>query len=371
MCLKTRVKKGILMNRNITLSKIIMILIFLCGFYNTVIAEIYTPEKIIKDKDTGYELRLTSMLKATDNSQLLLGATQNDFTNSFFSRGKTPLHSLLIKLNSENQVDFAIEFDKYLFSDMIQGENGTIALVGISAKEPLNQLLIVKLQPDGNVVSSTLYSPKDSQKISPGKLMRVSSKGVGALVQVSTDSSGTQYGFGALKIDNSGKIDGKKFFLAKEYKKLVIKNFLQTKDKSSIVFGDIYDFNKKNSDICLIKFKEGQLLWAKVIHGTEDETILSLKEIGDQVLVAVSSTAPEQEQPTPVYFSINKDGNIDQITSNQKSPLDFPEEILKKDISPFLVKDVTIASFNVELSSKAISYQPQKVKKITPQIVNP
>ncbi len=207
------------MNRNITLSKIIMILIFLCGFYNTVTAEIYTPEKIIKDKDTGYELSISSMVKTTDNSQLLLGATQNDFTPSFFSMGKTPLHSLLIKLNSENQVDFAIEFDKYLFSDMIQGENGTIALVGISAKEPLNQLLIVKLQPDGNVVSSTLYSPKDSQKISPGKLMQVSSKGgVGALVQVSTDSSGTQYGFGALKIDNSGKIDGKKFFLAKEYK---------------------------------------------------------------------------------------------------------------------------------------------------------
>jgi hypothetical protein len=349
-----------------------MILIFLCGFYITVIAEIYTPEKIIKDKVTGYELSLSSMVKTTDNSQLLLGATQNDFTPSFFSMGKTPLHSLLIKLNQENQLDWAIEFDKYLLSDLRQEKEGGIVIVGTPVKEPLDQFVLINLEPNGSVVRSTLFRSQNSQKISAGKLLRVSSKdGTRIIIQVSTDSTGAQYGLGFLNIKNDGKIDSKKFFLAKDYKKILIKNYFKN-DGISIYSGDIYEFNNDNADIFIIcTDKSGQLSWAKVIYGSGDEHFIARKEIGDKVIVQASINTPQKDHPTPVYFLIDKEGNIDQLTADQTAPLDFPKDILKKDISPFLVKDVTITSFNVEFSSKAISTKPKKVKKITPQLINP
>ena len=348
---------------------------------------------------------LESMIQTRDKGILLLGGSQSPFKRFFgFGNAGQPQRPIVMKLDPENKLDWAIQFEKYSLSDMQENTEGNVILVGQGLDR---QFLAVSLSSTANINWSKTYLPTDSQFVNATRIIGSPQHKLRVLLQATTDSTRRQYGFGVVELDGLGEITSKKFFFTPRYNSVFIRHCVEMANGALVLVGDIYGKEEdQDSDICVISItRGGQLNWSKVIQGVNNDQGVDIDQIGDQLLLTSMSNSPQLENTNAVYFLMDLQGRLTRQLISSQSEFDCPNNAIvtskgvvvigssgvntadgyDQDISvlrldnwsafkkftgrPFLVKDLAVSKFNINFTVESVEYPAKKIKAVKPRLL--
>jgi hypothetical protein len=348
---------------------------------------------------------LESMIQTKDKGILLLGGSQSPFKRFFgFGKSGQPQRPIVMKLDPENKLDWAIQFEKYSLSDMQETVDGNVILVGQGLDR---QFLVVSLSSTANINWSKTYLPTDSQFVNANRIIGSPQHKLRVLLQATTDSTLSHYGFGVVELDGSGEIASKKFFFTPKYHSVFIRQCIEMANGALVLVGDIYGKEEdQDSDICVISItRSGQLNWAKVIQGVNNDQGVDIGQVGDQLLLTSMSNSPQLENTNSVYFLMDLQGRVTRLLISPQNNFDCPNNAIvsskgvvaigssgvnavdgyDQDMSvlrlddwnafkkftgrPFLVKDLAVSKFNINFTVQSVEYPAKKIKTLKPRLL--